>query len=47
MPEDLWRAFGELAAANGTDRSALIRDWVRWYLGQPDAKAPRRPRTRP
>jgi metal-responsive CopG/Arc/MetJ family transcriptional regulator len=43
VPEDLWRRFGEQATANGTDRSSLLREWIRWYLHDPDAKAPKRP----
>lgn len=40
---DLWDRFGALAEANSTDRSALIRDFMHWYCGDPKARMPRRP----
>lgn len=40
---DLWERFGAAAEGQGTDRSALIRDFMRWYIGDPKAKMPRRP----
>jgi predicted transcriptional regulator len=43
IPEDVWRRFHELALAAGTDRSALIRQFVAWYLREPGAKLPDRP----
>lgn len=36
---DLWTAFG--VAAN--DRTAVLREFIRWYVRDPGAKAPRRP----
>lgn len=41
LDPDLWRRFGESA----TDRSAVLRQFVRWYVREPGAKAPRRPET--
>ena len=38
-----WKHFAEVARADGTDRSALIRNFIDWYLRHPDAKAPKRP----
>lgn len=44
MEDDLWRALDNAATANGFDRSSLVRQLVRWYLGVPDAQLPQRPR---
>lgn len=38
-----WEALGQAADAKGTNRSAVIRDCVRWYLGRPGAELPERP----
>lgn len=38
---DLWDRFGAIAEP---DRSAVIRDFVRWYVREPGAKMPQRPR---
>jgi predicted transcriptional regulator len=43
IDEDLWTRFGELAAAQGLDRSALLRQFIRWYLRLPDGTIPHRP----
>ena len=40
MAHDLWERFGELAEP---DRSAVLRDFVRWYAGEAGAKMPKRP----
>lgn len=40
MPEDLWVRFGELAEP---DRSVVLREFIRWYVGEQDAKMPKRP----
>lgn len=40
VDETLWEQFGELAEP---DRSTVIREFIRWYVGQADAKAPKRP----
>jgi len=37
---ELWRAFGEVAEP---DRSAVLRDFIRWFSRQPGAKMPKRP----
>ncbi|MFJ4829866.1 hypothetical protein ACIP79_08120 [Streptomyces sp. NPDC088747] len=39
-----WRAFGE-ALPDDTDRSAILREFVAWYLRRPGAKLPTRPST--
>lgn len=36
----LWDRFGELA---GTERSAILRDFIAWFVGLPDAELPKRP----
>jgi hypothetical protein len=38
----LWERFGVAARAAGTDRTALVREFIRWYLREPDAKLPER-----
>lgn len=38
---DLWRRFGELAQP---DRSTVLREYVRWYVGEKGATIPRRPK---
>ena len=43
IDDEPWTRFGKLAAAAGTDRSALIRNFVLWYLRLPGAKLPTRP----
>ena len=40
----LWEEFGESAAAVNGDRAGLLRDFIRWHTGQPDAELPRRPK---
>jgi hypothetical protein len=37
-----WAAFGD-AVPEGTDRSAVLRDFIAWYLRRPGAKMPKRP----
>ncbi|MEV4389103.1 hypothetical protein AB0J68_25890 [Micromonospora sp. NPDC049580] len=41
MDEDLWAKLGEAAAAAGSDRSAILRELTRWYVGEPGAQLPR------
>jgi predicted transcriptional regulator len=41
----LWLRFDEAAKANGTDRSALLREWITAYV-ESDARPPRRPTNR-
>lgn len=43
LDDDLWTRLGAAAQAAGTDRSAIIRALVAWYLREPGAKAPARP----
>lgn len=43
VPETLWQQLGEATSAAGTDRAALIRAFIRWYLRESGAKLPDRP----
>jgi len=36
----LWESFGSVAEP---DRSAVLREFIRWYVREPGAKLPRRP----
>lgn len=40
---DLWERFGVATTADGTDRSTVLRDFMRWYVREPGAKVPKRP----
>lgn len=40
IDEGLWEALGRLAQEHGTDRTAVLRDYVRWTTGDPDAPEP-------
>lgn len=40
---DLWEEFGTAAEAQGTDRSKVINEFIRWFLRKPGAKMPARP----
>jgi hypothetical protein len=37
---DLWERFGAVAQP---DRSTVLREFIRWYVGEPGTKAPKRP----
>lgn len=43
VDEALWEQFGEQATKAGSDRSVLLRDFVRWFVREPGAKMPKRP----
>jgi len=43
VPEQDWAAFKAAAGRAGTDRSALIRAFIAWYMRQPGATLPKRP----
>jgi hypothetical protein len=38
---ELWSEFAAAAEQAGSDRSALIRDFIEWVLRKPDATPPR------
>jgi hypothetical protein len=40
IDEDLWNRFGQVAEP---DRSTVLREFIRWYVGEPGTKAPKRP----
>jgi hypothetical protein len=40
MPKALWENAGEVAQAQGTNRGAVIKQFLRWYTGEPDAQLP-------
>ena len=39
----LWTEAGAAANQRGTDRSAVIRAFLEWYVGRPGARIPERP----
>lgn len=41
--QNVWDTFGEACGMAGKDRSAVTRDFWRWYARLPGAKLPRRP----
>jgi hypothetical protein len=43
VDEALWESFGTAAGSLELDRSAVLRDFMRWYAREPGAKLPRRP----
>lgn len=43
VSEAVWTRLGEAAARAGTDRSAVIRALLAWYLREPGASLPPRP----
>lgn len=40
IPGHLWQAFAQATAYNNTERSAVIRDFIRWYTHQPGSTLP-------
>lgn len=40
-----WDELGAAAEQQHTDRSSLLRDFIRYYLRRPGAKLPKRPDT--
>jgi hypothetical protein len=43
MDDDPWDAFGDSVAQLGYDRSEVIRDFIDWFVNQPDRVTYRRP----
>lgn len=43
--DDLWERFGEAVtqADPEADRSKVLRNFIRWYIGEPGAQLPKRP----
>lgn len=46
-PRADWQRFHEVAAEAGMNASEALRGFIMWYLGQPGAKAPKRPPAKP
>lgn len=46
IDDETWNTFGEVTAAIGTDRSAVTRDLIMWWLGLIEQPPPRPDRTR-
>lgn len=46
VDEELWTSFGEAVqrASRETDRSKVVREFMRWYTGERGAQLPDRPR---
>lgn len=40
---DEWYDFNLAAKAQGSERAAIIRDFIDWYVRKPDAELPERP----
>jgi hypothetical protein len=47
IDEATWERFGNASAAAGADRSAVLRDFIRWYVGEPGTALPERPEPPP
>lgn len=43
VPDALWDRFAEVAQAHGEERGDLMREWIRWYVGESEAAPPKRP----
>lgn len=45
IDDDLWDAFGAAVerASPELDRSAVMRELIRWYVGETGAELPKRP----
>lgn len=43
VDEDEWEKFDATTKSLGTDRSAYLREVIRWANGEPGAQAPTRP----
>lgn len=46
VDDELWDSFGEAADDVGSDRSALIRQFMRWFVGDSDDLPSRPEQTR-
>lgn len=40
---DDWYDFGAAAKSQGTERAAVVREFIAWYLRRPGATMPKRP----
>lgn len=44
IPDEEWADLDDAAKSQGTDRSKVVQQFVRWYLRRPGAKLPERPK---
>lgn len=42
VPQGRWDAFGALVGIR--NRTRVVNEFIAWYVGEPDAKMPRRPK---
>lgn len=43
LSEVIWERFGAAAKQAGSNRVAVLRAFILWYLGYPGAELPQRP----
>jgi hypothetical protein len=43
ISDDLWHKFTEAADRAGMERAGLVREFIRWYVGEEGATLPRPP----
>jgi hypothetical protein len=43
VDEDLWQRFGDAATATGSDRSAVLREFMRRYVADANQALPNHP----
>lgn len=43
LDDELWAKVGDAAKKVGTDRTAVVRQLLRWYVREPGADLPVRP----
>lgn len=43
IDDETWEQLGDAATSAGTDRSAILRQLLQWWLRRPGAKMPARP----
>ncbi|MFF9899130.1 hypothetical protein [Streptomyces longispororuber] len=46
IPDELWNDFAAAVPAD-SDRSAVVRHFIEWYLQRPGAELPTRAKTKP
>ena len=47
IPDGDWHDFEAAAIEAGTTSSALVQNFIRWYLHRPGARMPKRPTSAP
>ncbi|MGW1046965.1 hypothetical protein [Streptomyces sp. NPDC002547] len=43
IDDELWKDFEQATTDRNTDRSAVLRQCIEWYVGRPNAELPARP----